>query len=46
MHTLKKAQEEEDMDFLKALDYVVNKRRYLIQRKLPSKQDNDVVGES
>ena len=41
MHTLQKAQEEEDMDFNEALDYAVDKRKFLIQRKIPVSDDDD-----
>ena len=40
MHTLKKAQEEEDMDFHEALNYAVDKRKFLIQRKMPVADDS------
>ena len=42
MHTLKKAQEEEDMDFHEALDYAVDKRKFLIQRKIPNEDDSSM----
>ena len=42
MHTLMKAQEEEDMDFHEALDYAVDKRKFLIQRKIPNEDGSSI----
>jgi len=42
MHTIKKAREEEDMDFREALDYAIDKRKFLIKRRIPVKdEEND-----
>ena len=42
MRTLQKAQEEENMDFHEALDYAIDKRKFLIQRKLPMVDDDSI----
>ena len=41
MHTVTKAREEEDMDFREALDYAIDKRKFLIQRRIPKKDEED-----
>ena len=42
MHTIKKAREEEDMDFREALEYAIDKRKFLIKRRIPVKdEEND-----
>ena len=33
MRTVERAQEEEEMDFLEALDFAINKRKFLLRRK-------------
>ena len=39
METVQKARDEEDMDFNEALDYAVDKRKFLIQRKIKEVKD-------
>ena len=41
MHTVTKAREEEEMDFREALDYAIDKRKFLIQRRTPLKDKED-----
>ena len=41
METIRKSQEEDNMDFLEALDYAVHKRRFLIQRCAMSVNEED-----
>ena len=33
MRTVEKAQEEEEMDFLEALDFTIDKRKFLLRRQ-------------
>ena len=40
METFKKAQTEDDMDFVEALDFAVDRRKFLIQREF--EDDSDV----
>ena len=39
METVQRARDEEDMDFAEALDYAVDKRKFLIQRKIIEVKD-------
>ena len=39
METVQRARDEEDMDFAEALDYAVDKRKFLIQRKIKEVKD-------
>ena len=41
MTTVQKAMEEEDMDFEEALDYAVDKRKFLILRNVEAKTVDD-----
>ena len=40
METVQRARDEEDMDFAEALDYAVDKRKFLIQRKIKEAKDH------
>ena len=42
METFKKAQTEDDMDFIEALDFAVDRRKFLIQREFEDDDDSDV----
>ena len=42
METLEKVKDEENMDFAEALDYAIEKRRFLIQRQMPLR-DNEMT---
>ena len=42
METFAKAQTEDDMDFEEALDFAVDRRKFLIQREFEDEDDSDV----
>ena len=39
MQTLHRVKDEEDMDFEEALEYAIEKRRFLIQRRVKLSED-------
>lgn len=44
METFKKAQTEDDMDFEEALDFAVDRRKFLIQREFDEDEDDSDGG--
>ena len=45
METVKRAQDEDEMDFLEALEYAISKRTFLINRQATNGTENNVVEE-